>query len=733
MSAPRLLAIALATWSLLVASAASAQEPLVDGTSSSERNRKGVVRADDDFAPDGEQRTGAVEPPVEAAPAGGVPSLQTTQAASRYVVNQKVPRTHRVHTLTMGLNYEDACATNNSAPWRYGISDAEKIHATLKETATPGGGHELLVGKDVDRLRITSALDAFPMSDGPDDLIVYMAAAPGVRGREYMIKLCGAEIPVADFFASIESRGFDRVVVFFAGPHAYKILRGYMDYTDERPAPAAPVAPATRKKKALSRGVDFHHEGFSASAAPTRGAAKILFVGPNNDFEVEDLGGSVFTYYLREALMGAAYRTRRRALTARGCVDYISAKLDSMTGRSMFLTTYSSTSDVVLSERVDYERVQPEISEVTIIDNGRAAPPAAPARGWLGMTTPDRGVGAAPLRAAQAPRPTIEVVFKVTAVHDVDRVLVNGVEAARSDEGPEMWCVELDVSDPAVRDAIERYQGVFIIATDAQSNTGINIQPFDAPTLPEQRHSYALLIGTDDYDAPEWTDLANPILDAKTVGARLEADYGFEVELLTNPTRGELRSKLAEYKKREYGPQDQLLIYVAGHGFYDEDLEIGHLVTRDAPAPERIGTDWSLTYSELTAIADRIDVHQKLLVLDVCFGGSAFIAAESSRSSVYDAPSRQAQIAHYMGFRAQNVLTAGGKVRVSDGVAGQHSPFARRLLAALATHGNKHGLLTFSSLYTRVEESNPTPVRGTFGSRHDPGGEFTLVARPDAR
>ncbi len=682
----------LAAWITLTATVASAQDPLYEGTSSAPEQST-------------EQST---EQTFEQNIKGSDPELLDSGPG-------------RVHSLSVGLDYAGDCATNDSVPWSYGVSDTRKIHALLERTVSPGGSHELLVGKDVDALKLRAALDSMELSSNrSDDLILYMAVAPGLRGSEYTIKLCGSEISVSSLFSSIESRGFDRVVLFFAGPHAYKVLRGYMDYSDDRP-----VGP--------SRGADDQHEGYSASAR-SESLSRLLFAGPNNDFEVEDLGGSVFTYYLGQALEGAAYRTRNRALTARGCVDYVSDRLDSMSVRTMYLTTYASTSDVVINERSDYTFVQPEVSDVEITNHAEAASFAQPpATGWLGLPTSSRGVSSAVMRSEDAGTPKVQVRFKVTAVHDVERVLVNGVEATKPEEGTNVWTVELDVRDDSVREAIDRYQGVFIVATDVQSNTGINLQPFDTPTLPEARRSYALVIGTDDYDDPSWTSLQNPVLDATTVGERLANDYGFEVEVLQNPTRGALRTKLTEYKKREYGPRDQLLIYIAGHGYFDEDLEIGHLVTTDAPSPERIGTDWSMTYSELTTIADRIDVHQKLLILDVCFGGSAFVAGESSRASVYDAPTRQAQITHHMEFRAQNVLTAGGKVRVSDGLAGQHSPFARRLLAALATRGNKHGVLTFSSLYTRVEDSNPTPVRGTFGTRHDPGGQFTFVANTGSR
>src|SRR5713101_5179481 len=59
-------------------------------------------------------------------------------------------------------------------------------------------------------------------------------------------------------------------------------------------------------------------------------------------------------------------------------------------------------------------------------------------------------------------------------------------------------------------------------------------QPYVAGGQAQKPHFYALLFGTDKYD--NWNALANPVLDARTIGDVLKNVYGFEVQLFENPT-----------------------------------------------------------------------------------------------------------------------------------------------------------------------------------------------------
>ena len=82
------------------------------------------------------------------------------------------------------------------------------------------------------------------------------------------------------------------------------------------------------------------------------------------------------------------------------------------------------------------------------------------------------------------------------------------------------------------------------------------------------RTDYALLFGTDEYD--EWNSLFNPVKDVQTIAEELETSYGFKTEVVTNVTTAGIMAKLREYSTKSYDKNDQLFIFFAGHGQFDE-------------------------------------------------------------------------------------------------------------------------------------------------------------------
>ncbi|HBH24644.1 MAG TPA: hypothetical protein DDY13_14645 [Cytophagales bacterium] len=71
--------------------------------------------------------------------------------------------------------------------------------------------------------------------------------------------------------------------------------------------------------------------------------------------------------------------------------------------------------------------------------------------------------------------------------------------------------------------------------------------------------NYVLLIATDSYD--EMQKLSNTIFDATTISTEMEENYGFETEIVINPTRNTLLSVIRKYSKRLYADEDQLFIF----------------------------------------------------------------------------------------------------------------------------------------------------------------------------
>ena len=78
-------------------------------------------------------------------------------------------------------------------------------------------------------------------------------------------------------------------------------------------------------------------------------------------------------------------------------------------------------------------------------------------------------------------------------------------------------------------------------------------------------------------------------------------------------------------------------------------------------------------------------------------------------------------------YKSRKYLTSGGKEYVSDGIKGQHSPFASKLLEALRSNGGEDGILTMTEVYNYMEKTSPTPHYGTFGD-DEPGSDFLFIS-----
>jgi hypothetical protein len=245
--------------------------------------------------------------------------------------------------------------------------------------------------------------------------------------------------------------------------------------------------------------------------------------------------------------------------------------------------------------------------------------------------------------------------------------------------------------------------------------------------LPRKGRDYALLIAVNEYD--EWQELTNPVPDAKAVETELRASYGFQTELVVNPSQVEMLSVFRKYAAREYADGDQLFIFIAGHGQFDEILGDGYVVARDSRLRDDIKTSY-VSHSTLRTIINNIPCKHIFLVVDACFGGTfdPLIAMRDRGGDEYAQITKTEFIERKMKFRTRRFLTSGGKVYVSDGRPGQHSPFTRRFLDAVRSYGGKDGILTIGEILLFVEKVSPEPRAGEFGN-NEPGSDFLFLAR----
>jgi hypothetical protein len=243
-----------------------------------------------------------------------------------------------------------------------------------------------------------------------------------------------------------------------------------------------------------------------------------------------------------------------------------------------------------------------------------------------------------------------------------------------------------------------------------------------------QRTDYALIIVTDKYE--NWPKLTNPVFDGRTIGRELETAFGFKVDIIENPSQDQIWAKLREYAEKKYMPLDQLFIFIAGHGHFDDTFKEGYLVVKESLVNDA-GNSTYISHNRLRNNINNIPCEHIFLTMDVCFGGTFDDAIASSRGAMespYKEISQSEFITRKLAYKTRKYLTSGGKEYVSDGTPGHHSPFAARLIAALKSRGGNDGIVSLNELLTYVEKLNPEPKFGKFGN-DAPGSEFVFVVK----
>ncbi len=311
-------------------------------------------------------------------------------------------------------------------------------------------------------------------------------------------------------------------------------------------------------------------------------------------------------------------------------------------------------------------------------------------------------------------------------INDVPASLDRGFAVVESDNSQDF--------DQYISKEIKLQEGlneIKIIASDVDGLEKTFTRNIDVK-LPEKavasRTDRALIIATNDYD--DWGDLTNPVFDGKTIEEELSEYYGFETELVLNPTKREFLSTIREYAKKSYLTDDQLLIFIAGHGQFDDIFTEGYIVCKDSKRNDEEKETY-ISHSTLRTYVNNIPSNHTFIVMDVCFGGTfdqSIARAGSRGEDLYaDLPAEEF-IKRKLRFKTRKYLTSGGKQYVPDGRPGHHSPFARKFLEALRNYGGRDKVLTTMELITYVETISPEPKFGEFGD-NEPGSDFVFIAR----
>jgi peptidoglycan hydrolase-like protein with peptidoglycan-binding domain len=248
--------------------------------------------------------------------------------------------------------------------------------------------------------------------------------------------------------------------------------------------------------------------------------------------------------------------------------------------------------------------------------------------------------------------------------------------------------------------------------------------PPQEPALPPELAAldygryHALVIGNNNYRS--LPKLATAIADAEGVATELERNYGFNVRLMTNASEEDIIGALTDMRRElEFG--DNLLVYYAGHGWYDEDTEQGYWLPVDASEDNQ--SNW-ISNADITNGLKALKAKHIIVVADSCFSGTLARGAKPSLRGID-------YVERIVKKKARTVLTSGGQEPVMDSGGGGHSVFARAFLTALEEND---AVMDGQELFRRLRDSvvanaPQTPEYSDIrGAGHD-GGDFLFVRR----
>ena len=255
------------------------------------------------------------------------------------------------------------------------------------------------------------------------------------------------------------------------------------------------------------------------------------------------------------------------------------------------------------------------------------------------------------------------------------------------------------------------------LVIDCKADNVPAVEQADANT--QKGMYYALIIGVNEYQDDDISDLDNPLKDAENLYDILASKYTFDKEdiiFLKNPSRTKMIIALDELSNK-LTENDNLLIFYAGHGFWDEKGNVGYWMPSDA---DKTNTSNWFRNSTLRDFIGSIQTRHTLVIADACFSGaifktrSAFSQAPKGIQKLYEIPSRKA-------------MTSGILQEVPD-----KSIFLEYLLKRLEDNSEKFlpSEILFSSFKTAVMNNSPNvPQYGIIQNVGDEGGDFIFITR----
>jgi hypothetical protein len=411
--------------------------------------------------------------------------------------------------------------------------------------------------------------------------------------------------------------------------------------------------------------------------------------------------------------------TRLNVFTRNGVILLIDALKGSKSGTSCMLDNGFAEEEIPVIN----------VKNMSLYALKPSLPPPAKEKVPVTAAKPELTVTEPAYKINEAREPSVIVRGKVNSECNIEVISVNGQEAHFTKEGEFMARVTLTEGENIVAIEAKNCAGwtrgyvIFNLApmTADKEDEADSAQYAETSTLKELGKNLAVIIGVSQYIDPAMPDLYYPIFDARKVRDVLTGNYTFEKNntlLLENPTKERIIGIL-DSLDRIITPKDNLLIFYAGHGSWDEKNSMGYWLPADAAA--RLLDKWMMN-SIITGYVSQSKARHTLVIADACFGGSIFRTRaikpeeEKALSDLYLKTSKKA-------------MTSGDLMEVPD-----ESVFVKNFIRLLAD--NKENYLSSEQLFFSIKPNvikviDLIPQFGTIKNAGDQGGDFIFFKKQE--
>jgi len=231
--------------------------------------------------------------------------------------------------------------------------------------------------------------------------------------------------------------------------------------------------------------------------------------------------------------------------------------------------------------------------------------------------------------------------------------------------------------------------------------------------------NYLLVFGINNYSL--WPKLKNARADAERFKNLMITKYGFKSENVIPRYDGEATFQRMQdeflYLKSVIQPEDNLLVYYAGHGMYGDRESMGYWIPVEAKREESTTFFPNILIGKI--IRD-IKAQNIFIISDACYSGALF-----DEAALYNTDTKRNVPAINNNFKTRLILTSGGYEKVPD-----KSIFAEKIFNKLSAPETKQISAKELIEYIKKEFANDKiqkPTGGVLIDSYDEDGDFVLT------